>query len=61
MAILFLIPTKVVNIFAGGKISRKCWQDLQRGGNFHDATPISLIKSYGFYFRVEGNIAKKRK
>ena len=36
--------------FRLGKISRKCWQDLSRGGNFHDISPIFFIKSYGFYF-----------
>ena len=41
-----------VVIFAGGKFSRKCWQDLSRGGNCYDSTHISLIKSYGLYFRV---------
>ena len=48
-----------VVIFAGGKISRKCWQDLSRGGNFHDISPISLLKSYGFYFPVGEVFAKK--
>ena len=38
--------------FRWGKISRKCWQDISRGGNFHDTTHISFIKAYGFYFRV---------
>ena len=51
--------------FRWWEISRKYWQDLSLGGNFHDATPISLIKSYRFYFRMgdfrEGNIAKTRK
>ena len=32
----------------------KCLQDISRGGNFHDTTPISFIKAYGFYFRVGG-------
>ena len=31
--------------FRWGKISRKCWQDISRGGNFHDTTPISFIKA----------------
>ena len=38
--------------FRWGKISWKCWQDLSRGGKFHDYTPISLIKSHGFYFHA---------
>ena len=38
--------------FRWGKISRKDWQDISRGGNFHDTTHISFIKAYGFYFRV---------
>ena len=25
---------------------------MSRGGNFHDTTPISFIKAYGFYFPV---------
>ena len=29
------------------------------GGNFHDITPISLKKSYGFYFYVGEIFAKK--
>ena len=47
--------------FRWGKISRKCWQDISRGGNFHDTTPISFIKVYGFYFRVGVIFAKKTK
>ena len=38
--------------FRWGKISRKCWQDISRGGNFHDSTPIFFIKAYGFNFRA---------
>ena len=30
-----------VVIFAGGKISRNCWQDISCGGNFHNTTPVS--------------------
>ena len=48
-------------IFAGGKISKKGWQDISRGGNFHDTTPIPFIKAYGFYFRVGVVFAKKTK
>ena len=46
-------------IFAGGKFHEKCWQDISRRGNFHDTTPISFIKVYGFYFRVGVIFAKK--
>ena len=45
--------------FPWGEISRKCWQDISHGGNFHDTTPISFIKVYGFYFRVGVIFAKK--
>ena len=38
--------------FRWGKISWKSWQDISRGGNFHDTTPISFIKAYVFYFCV---------
>ena len=44
-----------------GKVSRKYWQDISRGGNFHDTTPISFIKAYGFYFRMGVIFAKKAK
>ena len=47
--------------FRWGKISRKCWQDISRGGIFHDTNPISFIKVYGFYFRVGVIFAKKAK
>ena len=47
--------------FCWGKISRKCWQDLSCGGNFHYTFPISFIKAYGFYFRVGVIFAKKTK
>ena len=36
-------------------------QDISRGGYFHDTTPISFIKAYGFYFRVGVILAKKTK
>ena len=48
----------VVN-FAGVKILRKWWQDISRGGNFHDTTPIYFIKAYGFYF--SGNFCEEDK
>ena len=47
-------------IFAGGKFSEKCRQDISRGGNFHDTT-ISFIKAYRFYFHVGVIFAKKTK
>ena len=47
--------------FRWGKISRKCWRDISRGGNFHDTTNIYFIKAYGFYFRVGVIFAKKTK
>ena len=47
--------------FRWGKISRKHWQDISRGGNFHDTTPISFIKAHGFYFRVGVIFAKTTK
>ena len=42
-----------------GGISRKYWQDISRGGNFHDTIYIFLIKSCGFYFRAGEILAKK--
>ena len=47
--------------FRWGKISRECWQDISRGGYFHDTTPNSFIKVYGFYFCVGVIFAKKTK
>ena len=47
--------------FRWRKISQKCWQDISRGGNFHETTPISFINAYGFYFRVGVIFAKKTK
>ena len=45
-----------VVIFAGEKLARHF-----TGGNFHDTTPISFIKAYGFYFRVGVIFSKKTK
>ena len=45
--------------FCWGEILQKCWQDISRGGNFHDTTPISYIKAYTFYFYVGVIFAKK--
>ena len=50
--------------FRWGEISRKCWQGISRGGNFHDTAPISFIKAYGFYgFNIPVGVifAKKTK
>ena len=47
--------------FRWGEISQKGWQDISRGDNFHDNSPISFIKAYGFYFRVGVIFAKKTK
>ena len=47
--------------FRWGKISRKRWQDMSRGGNFHDITHISFTQAYGFYFRMGVIFAKKTK
>ena len=47
--------------FSWGKISRKCWQDISRRGNFHDITPVSFLQAYGFNFRMGVNFAKKTK
>ena len=48
---IFVLSHNVnVVIFAGGNFSQKCWQDITRGGNFHDTSPVSFIKAYGFYF-----------
>ena len=40
---------------------QKCWQEISRGGNLHDTTPISFIKVYGFYFGVGDIFTKKTK
>ena len=47
--------------FRWGKISQKWWQDISRGGNIHDTTPVSFIKAYRFYFHVGVTFAKKTK
>ena len=47
--------------FRWGKISRKCWQDISCGRNFHETIPISFINAYGFYFRVGVIFMKKAK
>ena len=47
--------------FGWGKISRKCWQDISCGGNFHDTISIFFIKTYGFYFHVGGNFHEEDK
>ena len=55
----FMYSTVNVVIFAGGKISRKRWQDISRGGYFHNTTPICFKNVYGFCFRVGVIFAKK--
>ena len=45
---------------------QKFWQGISCRGNFHDATPISLVKAYGFYFHmgvifVKTKVQKTRK
>ena len=45
--------------FRWGEISQKGCQDLSHGGNFHDTTPISLIKSYELNFCIGGNFCKE--
>ena len=47
--------------FRWGKISRKWWQDISHGGNFHDTTSISFIKAYGIYFRAGVIFSKETK
>ena len=47
--------------FRWGKISRKCWQDISRRGNFEDSTNIYFIKTCGFYFRVRVIFVMKTK
>ena len=49
--------------FRWKKISRKCWQNLTFGNNFHDTgtTPIFLIKSNGSYFRFGKLLATIKK
>ena len=47
--------------FRWGKISRKYWQDISRGGNFQGTTPISFREAYGFYFRAGIIFAKNAK
>ena len=55
-----ILPYCKRGIFAGGGgISRKCWQDLSHGGNFHNTTPFSLRNSYRFNFCAAEIFAKK--
>ena len=49
----------LTGLFSLGEILWKHLQDISRGGDFHGITPISLIKSYGFYFRVGEIFGKK--
>ena len=45
--------------FRWGKILRKYWQDISRGGNFHETIPISFINAYGFF--TWGQFSRRRK
>ena len=47
-------------IFAGRNFAKMLARHFT-WGNFHDVTPISFIKAYGFNFRVGVNFAKKTK
>ena len=40
-----IVISYTVNVvfFCWGKVSQKCWQDISRGGNFHDTTHISFM------------------
>ena len=65
MSITTLLATLTLNCtdcksgyFRWGKIWQKCWKDISGGANFHDSTPISFIKAYGFYLG-EGNVHKE--
>ena len=46
-------------ISAGGKFCKNAVKIFHMGGNFHDTSHISLIKSYGVYFRVGEIFAEK--
>ena len=50
-----------VVIFAGGKFRKNVGKTFHVGGNFHDTTPISFIKAYGFYFGEGVIFANKTK
>ena len=61
-----IISTVDVVIFSLGEISRNCWQDISRGGKFHDTTPIWFLKAYGVFshggnFREEDKSMKMQK
>ena len=45
--------------FPWGKISRKCRQDISRGGNFHDTSPFFLHKGIWVLFSREGNFCEE--
>ena len=63
---MFLIPRNVNGVVVDReKFCEKCWKDPSPGDNDHDTSPISLIKSYGFYFRLwevfrNKNISQKK-
>ena len=54
------VHTVNVVIFAGGKFRENVGK-ISLGGNFHDTTPISIIKAHWFYFRVGVIFAKMTK
>ena len=41
-----------VVIFAGGNFRENFGKAFNVGGNFHDTSPISFIRAYGFYLCV---------
>ena len=45
--------------FLGGKFHEKVGKNFHMGENFQDISPISLIKSFGFYFPMGEILAKK--
>ena len=49
-----------VVIFAGENFAKKLARHFT-WGNFHNYTPISFIKAYGFKYRMGGIFAKKKK
>ena len=46
--------------FRWGKITRKWWQDISRGGNFHDTAPIFLQKGIWVLFSRRRQKREKR-
>ena len=56
-----MVHTVNVVIFTGGKFRKNVGNTFHVWGNFHDTTPVSFIKAYGFYFHVGVIFAKKTK